>query len=451
VELGEYAAMKINDITLTEQQLDELGWKDIQRGAKKVAKGAEKFTKNVNDTGNALGGAANAIGGAAKAVGNQFVAKPVAGAYNAVKGGIQGASNVVKNVATDVGTGVAKAVGGTAGAVGAVAGGATTGVGRAAAGGFNTGAQAVGGDAKDPLASVFKQPGDTAQAPHATAQGQAQGASQAQGQAAGADVATIQSQIKQKQDEIQDLQTQLSQATTAARSATNTKTTQTKTTKQEPEDEENGIAKGIKAVDQAWQKGARPLGGAWGSVADTGKPEQKGIEGYTKTTDGQWLDKETNQPVADKKLLKVLNQQDKANAQAPQPAATTKQDTTAQATQAPAATPAPTAAPAPVSQKPAADELGRVEPTMEPATAQAPAAAKPAASYAQQGSVQPSSVKYNQPTGIPNTRIPQPMNAMTPAAAPTATTKKPAATVNASKINKSKGVDLAEALWKTIK
>ena len=61
-----------------DEQLDELSFKDIQRGAKKISKGAQKFTKNVADTGAAIGGAASDIGGAIKPVGKAGIADPVA-------------------------------------------------------------------------------------------------------------------------------------------------------------------------------------------------------------------------------------------------------------------------------------------------------------------------------------------------------------------------------------
>lgn len=166
-----------------DQQLDELSWKDIQRGANKFAKGANKFTKNVADTGAAVGNAAGALGGAIKQVGKTAIADPVAATYNATKSGLNKAANVAANtygdvkagaqkvggavdtVAKDVGDagtwagekikqagrGAANVAGGTAGALGAVAGGATTGVGRAAAKGFNTGVKNVGGNAVNRL------------------------------------------------------------------------------------------------------------------------------------------------------------------------------------------------------------------------------------------------------------------------------------------------------------
>jgi len=168
---------------LEEDQLDELSWKDIQKGAKKIGKGAQKFTKNVADTGAAVGAAAKDVGGAIKQVGKTAIADPVSATYNATKSGLNKAANVVGNTYNDVkagaqkvggavdtvakdvgdagtwagnklkqaGRGVANVAGGAAGALGATAGGATTGLGRAAAHGFNTGVQNVGGDAVDRL------------------------------------------------------------------------------------------------------------------------------------------------------------------------------------------------------------------------------------------------------------------------------------------------------------
>lgn len=165
------------------EQLDELSWKDIQRGAKKIGKGAQKFTKNVADTGAAIGGAARDVGGAIKQVGKTAIADPVSAAYGATKSGLNKAANVAANTYNDVkagaqkvggavdtvakdvgdagtwagnkikqaGRGVANVAGGTAGGLGAVAGGATTGVGRAAAKGFNTGVKNVGGNAVNRL------------------------------------------------------------------------------------------------------------------------------------------------------------------------------------------------------------------------------------------------------------------------------------------------------------
>ena len=178
---------------VNEDQLDELSFKDIQRGANKFAKGANKFTKNVADTGAAVGNAASALGGAIKQVGKTAVADPVSTAYNTTKSGLNKAANVAKGVysdvkkgaqnvgqatntvATDVGNagtwagdkvnqagrGIANVAGGTAGALGSVAGGATTGVGRAAAKGFNTGVKNVGGNAVNRLqTNVFKPKSD---------------------------------------------------------------------------------------------------------------------------------------------------------------------------------------------------------------------------------------------------------------------------------------------------
>jgi hypothetical protein len=198
---------------LAESQLDELSFKDIQKGANKFAKGANKFTKNVADTGAAVGNAAGALGGAIKQVGKTVIADPVAATYNATKSGLSKASNVAANTYGDlkkgvqtvgkagqtvgsdigaagtevgkgiqsVGRGVANVAGGTTGALGSVVGGATTGLGRAAARGFNTGVQNVGGDAIDKMQTNIMTP----------------------------KVADIQKQIATKQDEIKALQATL--------------------------------------------------------------------------------------------------------------------------------------------------------------------------------------------------------------------------------------------------
>lgn len=207
-----------------DEQLDELSFKDIQRGAKKIGKGAQKFTKNVADTGAAIGGAARDVGGAIKQVGKTAIADPVAATYNATKSGLNKAAGVAANTYNDVkagaqkvggavntvakdvgdagtwagdkikqaGRGVANVAGGTAGALGSVAGGATTGVGRAAAKGFNTGVQNVGGNAVNKLqTNIMKTKSKPAE---------------------------IQQQIELKQDEIKQLQTQLTTALKAGKS-----------------------------------------------------------------------------------------------------------------------------------------------------------------------------------------------------------------------------------------
>jgi hypothetical protein len=467
-----------------------------------------------------------------------------------------------------IGTGIGNTIGAAAKGVGALAGG-VAGLGAAAKKGFQAGKATVsqGGDqpADTTAPAGNKTASTTASAGPTTAPAQVQGTS-----TAGPNAADIQAQIAQKQAEIQDLQTQLSQATAATKSSS--KTTKTTTT-QEPKDGENAIAQGINGVQQAWEKGARPLGGAWGSVADTGKPEKQGIEGYTKTTDGQWIEKATNQPVTDPKLIKVLGQQDKANAQSAQAPAEPEKATPTQAQQpaqgfkdstggkfnmdtgkpfasqaeadaqsarleqdkewgteadrenvratgikghAGSAFDQMTGKPfasqadadahddklvaARAAKQAGADDMGRIEPTMEPAQAAAPAApaAKPAApSYSNQlaggnqnittgGTFNPTTMQ-NVPgkpvqAAVPNTRIPQPMNAVGPAtqpatAAPAAApakaldprdlnkdgtvdateksiarnkAKKPAP-VMSSKINQSRGIDLAEALWRKMK
>lgn len=196
---------------MDDQQLDELSFKDIQRGANKFTKSANKFTKNVADTGAAVGNAAGALGGAIKQVGKTTVADPLAATYNATKSGLGKAADLAKGVygdakqgtqavgqavdtvGTDVGQGLQKlgrgaanvAIG-TVGALGSVAGGATTGLGRAGVKGFNTGVQNVGGDAVDRAeTNVFTRKSDPVQ---------------------------IKKQIELKQQEIADLETELNTA-----------------------------------------------------------------------------------------------------------------------------------------------------------------------------------------------------------------------------------------------
>lgn len=215
---------------VSEGQLDELSFKDIQKGANRFAKGATKFTKNVADTGAAVGNAAGALGGAIKQVGKTAIADPLAATYNATKSGLGKASNVAANTYGDVkkgvqavgkagqavgsdigaagtavgkgiqsvGRGVANVAGGTTGALGSVVGGATTGLGRAAASGFNAGVQNVGGDAVDKMQTNIMTP----------------------------KAADIQKQIATKQDEIKALQATLageqSAATTGGKSGIQT-------------------------------------------------------------------------------------------------------------------------------------------------------------------------------------------------------------------------------------
>lgn len=177
--------MRMNEIFESQQssaQLDEISWKDIQRGAKKISKGAQKFTKNVADTGSAVGQAFKDVGGSVKQVGKTLVADPLAATYGAAKSGLSKAADVTKGVygdvrkgvqtgaqgistaTKDIGRGIANVAGGAAGAVGATAGGATTGLGRAAAHGFNTGVQNVGGQAVDKMqTNIMKEPSSTQQ------------------------------------------------------------------------------------------------------------------------------------------------------------------------------------------------------------------------------------------------------------------------------------------------
>jgi hypothetical protein len=202
------------------KQVNELSFKDIQKGANRFAKGATKFTKNVADTGAAVGNAAGALGGAIKQVGKTAIADPVAATYNATKSGLSKASNVAANTYGDlkkgvqtvgkagqavgsdigaagtavgkglqsVGRGVANVAGGTTGALGSVVGGATTGLGRAAAKGFNTGVKNVGGNAVNKMQTNIMTP----------------------------KAADIQKQIATKQDEIKALQATLAGEQSAA-------------------------------------------------------------------------------------------------------------------------------------------------------------------------------------------------------------------------------------------
>ena len=292
--------MKINDI-VNEQQLNEFGWSDIQKGAQKVTKGAQKFTKNVNKTGDAVAGAANAIGGAGKALGNQLVARPVGAAYNAVKGGLSGATNVAKKVGTDVAAGV----GNVAKGAGAVAGGATTGVARAAAKGFNAGADAVGGEPADKLGSVFKQ--------NPTTQQQATGTADAvAGPGAGAEVASIENQINQHKSAISDLQSQLAQTRGAQSQATTKQNTDNTDT-----EAGNVIGDLAKGAADAINRGAFASIGQ--SVADKGKDTNKltikdryGKPTQYKKLGNQWVGAD-NKPV-EPALASLLDKQAQAQA-----------------------------------------------------------------------------------------------------------------------------------------
>ena len=125
---------------VTESQLDELSWKDIQRGATAVKTGAQNFTKGLARTGDKVAGAATAVGGAAKELGRQVIARPATAAYQAVKPGLAAAGQLAKQgiqqapalakavgkeyskVATKVGQAVKAAPGAVATAAGATAG-----------------------------------------------------------------------------------------------------------------------------------------------------------------------------------------------------------------------------------------------------------------------------------------------------------------------------------------
>ena len=125
---------------VTESQLDELSWKDIQRGATAVKTGAQNFTKGLARTGDKIAGAATAVGGAAKELGYQTIGRPATAAYQAVKPGLAAAGQLAKQgiqqapalakavgkeyskAATKVGQAVKAAPGALATAAGATAG-----------------------------------------------------------------------------------------------------------------------------------------------------------------------------------------------------------------------------------------------------------------------------------------------------------------------------------------
>jgi hypothetical protein len=121
-------------------QLNELGWRDIQRGATAVKTGAQNFTKGLARTGDKIAGAATAVGGAAKELGYQAIGRPAAAAYQAVQPGLAAAGQLAKQgiqqapalakavgkeyskAATKVGQAVKAAPGALATAAGATAG-----------------------------------------------------------------------------------------------------------------------------------------------------------------------------------------------------------------------------------------------------------------------------------------------------------------------------------------
>jgi len=82
--------------TLAPGQLNELGWKDIQRGATAVKTGAQNFAKGLARTGDKVAGAATAVGGAAKELGYQTIGRPATAAYQAVKPGLAAAGQLAK-------------------------------------------------------------------------------------------------------------------------------------------------------------------------------------------------------------------------------------------------------------------------------------------------------------------------------------------------------------------
>jgi hypothetical protein len=159
--------MKINQIVVTEnEQLDELSWKDIQKGAGKIAKGAQKFQKNVAQTGDAVAGAANAVGGAGAELAKQAIARPVGATYNAVKGGLGKAADTVANTYGDVKKGV-QAVGNAAQTVGTDVGNAGAAIGKGAKAVGTAAGKTLGGAAQ----AVGAIPGAVAGVPGAIGKG----------------------------------------------------------------------------------------------------------------------------------------------------------------------------------------------------------------------------------------------------------------------------------------
>jgi hypothetical protein len=147
---------------VSESQLDELSWKDIQRGATAVKTGAQNFTKGLARTGDKVAGAATAVGGAAKELGYQAIGRPAAAAYQAVKPGLAAAGQLAKQgiqqapalakavgkeyskAATKVGQAVKAAPGALATAAGATAG-AVAGMPARAQTAYRTGKQCASG------------------------------------------------------------------------------------------------------------------------------------------------------------------------------------------------------------------------------------------------------------------------------------------------------------------
>jgi hypothetical protein len=147
---------------VTESQLDELSWKDIQRGATAVKTGAQNFTKGLARTGDKIAGAATAVGGAAKELGYQAIGRPATAAYQAVKPGLAAAGQLAKQgiqqapalakavgkeyskAATKVGQAVKAAPGAVATAAGATAG-AVAGMPARAQTAYRTGKQFASG------------------------------------------------------------------------------------------------------------------------------------------------------------------------------------------------------------------------------------------------------------------------------------------------------------------
>lgn len=317
--------MKIDQIIAINesQQIDELSFKDIQKGAGKIAKGAQKFQKNVAQTGDAVAGAANAIGGAGAELAKQTIARPVGAAYNAVKGAAGAAANTVANTYGDVKKGVqnvgqgiataqsdlgnaakfagqraADAIGGAAGAVGAVAS-VPQGVGRAVKGGYNAGVQAIGGPDKDAQQNATQPTQAADQAQGSTTTGAAQ---------SNVKIAALQKQIAQKQKELSELEGQMRMA----QQETGSTDQQVASGGTQPQDS-NKFAAGMDALSAAVNKGVG-MGTSGSSLAHRDDAsmqtvkDQQGKEHKYKQVGDKWIDMATNQPVDPATSAMLANQ-----------------------------------------------------------------------------------------------------------------------------------------------
>ena len=362
--------MKINEL-LTEQQLDELNWQDvkkgakyvgnklanvpgaIQRGAKSIEQGANKYTQGVQQTGNAVAGAANALGRAGAETFKQGIARPVGAAWNAGKNIAQNAAGTVqqgygdikqgaqalgKGVTTarqdignagqwagdelsavgrgvkSVGQGAANVLGGAGNAIGAVAS-APQGVGRSIKRGYGAGVDAIGGPSDEELAGQTSPTQTQTTQPVSTPNQSAPttSSSTATDSTAIDPSNQINQQIAQKKSEIQDLQTQLSQIGTRQKQATQSSTA----SQPRQNNDSNVVADVLKGAQDAWERGAAGTGGAWGSVADQGNrgasanslsfTDEQGRAQKYFKQGNSWIDQKTGKAVTDPTIEAMLN------------------------------------------------------------------------------------------------------------------------------------------------